>query len=248
MALALREAANLSVIDVPEQVFLPDPLPAQQPVQDVPSSAKVVFSGRERQQIPNTQFASDDTDQHLDKKISIDQTDLQRLKRKVRNLLTRISNLHTPEIGVLRAAVLGVGALALANLCAMTLSFATRQSAIYGRGWPMELLLVSILLGLLTSATESTVLLIPLGIFLGNGVLFSYYSLTGFWFHWIFLWPLEPLLIAGAVFGTLWLIRRQKEYPGLARPLGYLAAAAAGAWGVVLSIGTAWIVVLNILR
>ena len=91
-------------------------------------------------------------------------------------------------------------------------------------------------------------LLIPVGILIGNGILFSYYSLTGFWFHWTFLWPLEPLLIAGVVFGTLWLVRREKNYPGLARPLGYLAAAAAAAWGVVLSIGIALIVVLNIIR
>jgi hypothetical protein len=249
MAQALREAARQSEIEIPEQVFLPAPLPVQPPVQDPPSSAKVVFSGQERQQIANTQFAADETDAHLERKLSLDQTDVQRLQKKVRNLLTRIAALHTPEIGILRSAVFGGGALALANLCAMMLSFATRQgAAIYGRGWPMELLLVSILLALLMAATESLALSIPVGIFLGNGVLFSYYSLTGFWFHWIFLWPLEPLLIAGVIFGTLWLLRRQKEFPGLARPLGYLAAIAAAAWGVLLSFGTAWIVVLNILR
>ena len=136
----------------------------------------------------------------------------------------------------------------LANLCALTLSLATQQGANYGRGWPMELLLVSILLALLLSATRSMALLIPLGIFLGNGVLFSYYTLTGLWFHWAFLWPLEPILIAGVVLTTLWLIRHRQEYLGLERPLGYLAAMAAAAWGVLLSISIALIVVLNILR
>ncbi len=244
MAQALREAAEQSGIPIPEHVFLPAPVPAQ----DVPSSAKVVFSGQERQQIANTEFAADETDRNLEKKLSLDQTDIKRLQKKIYELLGRVSNLRTPEIGLLRAAIFGGGVLALANLCAMTLSFATRQSVIYGRGWPIELLLVSILLALILSATQSLALLIPVGIFLGNGVLFSYYSLTGFWFHWAFLWPLEPLLIAGVVFATLWLIRHEKDYPGLGRPLGYLSAATAAAWGVLLSIGIALIVVLNILR
>jgi hypothetical protein len=244
MAHALLEAAQQSGIAIPERVFLPAPVPAQ----DTPSSARLVFSGQERQQIANTQFAEDDTDQGLEKKLSVDQTDIKRLQKKIHELLASLSNLRTPDIGLVRAAIFGGGALLLANLCAMTVSFATRQGAIYGRGWPMELLLVSILLALIMSATRSVALLIPVGIFFGNGVLFSYYSLTGFWFHWAFLWPLEPLLIAGVVFGTLWLVRHEKDYPGLGRPLGYLAVVAAAAWSVLLSIGIALIVVLNILR
>jgi serine/threonine protein kinase len=246
MAQTLREAAEQSGTAIPEQVFLPTPVRAPEP--DVPSSAKVVFSGEERQQIASTQFAADETDRNLDKKLSVDQTDIQRLKRAVNQLLSRISNLQTPEIGLIRAASIGVGALALANICAATAAFATRQIAIYGRGWPMELLLGGILLALVMSATRSLVWLIPVGILIGNGILFSYYSLTGFWYHWTFLWPLEPLLVAGVIFGTLWLIRHKKDYPGLGRPLGYLAAVVAAAWGVVLSIGIALIVVLNILR
>ena len=112
----------------------------------------------------------------------------------------------------------------------------------------MELLLVSILLALLMAATKSLVMFIPVGIILGNGVIFSYYSLTGFWFHWAFLWPLEPLLIVGVVYGTLWLLRHKEDYPGLGRSLGYFAAMFSAAWGVLLSIGITLIVVFNILR
>jgi serine/threonine protein kinase len=246
MAQALREAAEQSAINVPDQVFLPEPVPA--PVTDVPSSARVVFSGEERQQIANTEFAVDDTDMRLDEKLSVDQTDIQRLGKWFYGLLAGISNLRTPEIGLLRSAIFGAGLLVLANLCALTLSLATRQIAIYGRGWPMELLLVSILLALLMASMKSLAMFIPVGILLGNGVIFSYYSLTGFWFHWAFLWPLEPLLIIGVVFGTLWLLRHKEEYPGLGCPLGYFAAIAAAAWGVLLSIGITLIVVFNILR
>jgi len=170
------------------------------------------------------------------------------LKKKVHELLASLSNLHTPEIGILRAAGIGAGALALANICAATASFATRQIAIYGRGWPMELLLVGVLLALVMSATKYVAMLIPVGILIGNGILFSYYSITGYWYHWTCLWPLEPLLIASVVFGTLWLVREGKQYTGLGRSLGYLAAVVAAAWGLVLSIGIALIVVLNILR
>jgi serine/threonine protein kinase len=246
MALALRQAAEQPGIEIPEHVFLPQPVPALEP--EPPSSAKVVFSGEERQQIADTHFAADDTDRNLDAKISLDQTDVQRLKKKVHELLSNLSRLRTPEIGTLRALGIGVGALVLANICAATTSFGTQQIAIYGRGWPMELLLVGILLALVMAATRYLVMLIPVGILIGNGILFSYYSVTGFWRHWTFLWPLELLLIAGVIFGTIWLLREGKQYQGLARSLGYLAAVVAAAWSVVLSIGIALIVVLNILR
>ncbi len=246
MAQALREAAVQAAIVIPDQVFMPEPVPVAEP--EIPSSARVVFSGEERQQIANTEFAADETDRNLGKKLSVDQTDVQRLKKKADILLTRLAGVHTPELGLLRAAGFGAGLLVLANICAASASFMTRQATIYGRGWPMELLLVGILAALLMSATQSLWLLIPVGVLIGNGVLFSYYSLTGFWFHWAFLWPLEPLLVAGVVFGTLWLIRNAKKYPGLGRPLGYLAAVAAAGWGVILSIGIALITVLTIIR
>jgi serine/threonine protein kinase len=246
MAQALREAAEQAALVIPEQVFLPEPAPA--PLPDMPSSAKVVFSGEERQQIAGTKFASDETDKNLGKTLSPDQTDVQHLKRKIHQLLSWISNLSTPEIGIIRAAGIGVGLLVLANMCAGVAAITVQPDTIYGRGWPMELLLVGILAALVMSATKWILLFIPVGILIGNGILFTYYTLTGFWNHWIFLWPLEVFLVLGVIFGTLWLLRQRGKYPGLGRPLGYIAVIVAAAWSVVLSIGVALSVVLNILR
>jgi hypothetical protein len=63
-------------------------------------------------------------------------------------------------------------------------------------------------------------LLIPGGIVLGNGYLFSYYALSGNWQDWTFLWPLEPLLVAGAIIAPFLLNHRGKAGLWLTRRIG----------------------------
>jgi len=84
----------------------------------------------------------------------------------------------------------------------------TGRWGIFGRGWPFELLLVGLALSLIMDATGNIWLLIPTGIVLGNGFLMSFYAITNAWRLWIILWPLEPLLILGAV---LWTIRLAEQ-------------------------------------
>jgi hypothetical protein len=67
-------------------------------------------------------------------------------------------------------------------------------------------------------ATGSVWLLIPTGIILGNGYILTYYALTGFWRHWAFFWPLEPLLIGVTIWYTLRLADRE-DGPGQVRRL-----------------------------
>ena len=83
--------------------------------------------------------------------------------------------------------------------------------------------------------TGSIYLLIPVGIVLGNGILFSYYALTGLWRHWSFLWPLEPLLIGGTLLLTFWLAGRGDRSRLSSRLLGAVTGAIATAMGVSLS-------------
>jgi hypothetical protein len=73
-------------------------------------------------------------------------------------------------------------------------------------------------------------MLIPTGLVLGNGLIFSYYALTGYWEHWAFLWPLEPLLFIGTIALTIWLAGRGDRADTsrlLARALGLAAIALA---------------------
>jgi hypothetical protein len=89
---------------------------------------------------------------------------------------------------------------------------------VFGRIWPMELVVVGVLLVALMSSLPSPWLLIPAGMVLGNGFLLSYFALSSRWQYWALLWPLEPLLIAGSIIapfllkrrgaGGLWLTRR----------------------------------------
>jgi hypothetical protein len=63
-------------------------------------------------------------------------------------------------------------------------------------------------------------MLIPAGILMGNGLLFSYYALTGWWTHWTFLWPLEPLLVGLSIVAPFLLIRQGVHGNWLARRIG----------------------------
>ncbi len=69
-------------------------------------------------------------------------------------------------------------------------------------------------------ATANVWLLIPTGIILGNGILFSFYAITGLWNWWGFLWPLEPLLIIGTVLFAIWLADQGERGRQTARHLG----------------------------
>ena len=107
--------------------------------------------------------------------------------------------------GVGRAVLYAVGLVVIGNLLAVLLGLITRWWGIYHRGWPFELLLVGLGLCLIMEASASVWLHIPMGIILGNGLLFSFYAITGAWRWWAFLWPLEPLIIAGSVLFAIWL-------------------------------------------
>jgi hypothetical protein len=84
--------------------------------------------------------------------------------------------------------------------------------------------------------TDSIWLLIPVGLVLGNGAILSYYALTGFWRHWAFLWPLEPLLVLGTIIVTLWLAGLGNRARGAARWLGLGLGLAALALGIPVSL------------
>jgi serine/threonine protein kinase len=251
MAQALRDAAQQAGIALTDNVSLPKPV-------TISEASPAVFSGSARQLIPDKQFAEDNTDAALGKRLQAERQaegastfptvklDFEKIKQNLKELLSKLSTMEVPELGVTRAITFGAGLFIVANLCAVTMTTATGRGEIFGRGWPMELLLLSVLVSLFMSATDIILLLIPAGFLLGNGILFSYYSITGFWFHWTFLWPLEPLLIIGTIFGTLWMYKQPERFRGLARRLGYYLAITGVFWGALVAMFIAAIVVLHI--
>jgi serine/threonine protein kinase len=115
-----------------------------------------------------------------------------------------------------------VAVLAIGNLTMVWLGGITGQWEIYSRGWPVELFLVSLGLCLIMVDTATMWLLIPVGILLGNGILFSISALTSWWELWACAWPLEPLLIGGTIFWTIRQARRGARSRHLSRSLGRL--------------------------
>lgn len=140
--------------------------------------------------------------------------------------------------GVDRAVLGEIGLMSgiavIVNLVAVSVASLTGWWAIFEKGWPMELFLVSLGLCIIMATVASIWMLIPVGIILGNGLLFSYFALSGNWEHWLFLWPLELLLIIGPVFLTVWLAGHADFSRRLSRPLGWVLGFMAAAWSLIL--------------
>ena len=107
--------------------------------------------------------------------------------------------------GTGRAILYGIGCMVLGNLLVVLVGLITGWWGVYRRGWPFELLFLGLALCLVMEATASVWMLIPTGIIVGNGLLFSFYAITGWWRLWAILWPLEPLLIGSVILATIWL-------------------------------------------
>jgi tRNA A-37 threonylcarbamoyl transferase component Bud32 len=229
MAQALRQAAEEAAIELPERISLP--LSFTTPA--APSESVVVLSGTAKEKITDAQFAKDDTNGTLGKQLAAE---------RAAHATAQPQPAAEPAPAsrpVPRPRWLAVlGALALLVGCN---SMAIMVSGLLGRnffqhGWPVELFLAGLVLCAIMAFTDSIWLLIPVGIVLGNGGLLSYYALTGFWRHWTFLWPLEPLLVIGTIVVTLWLARSGGRTRGVARWLGWGLGLAAAALGSLVSL------------
>ena len=211
---ALTGAAQEAGIQIPETITLPQT--------DVSSSvqpaAVAVFSGSARQQIPDAGFASGDTDITTGRKLDRSRARTSELRGKARITFTPPADLTEVHPQNVRGAVLSsVAGIMIANMLMLWVSGVFGWK-VFGRIWPMELVVVGVLLAALMSSLPSPWLLIPAGMVLGNGFLLSYFALSGKWHYWAILWPLEPLLIAGSIIapfllkrrgaGGLWLTRR----------------------------------------
>jgi hypothetical protein len=172
-----------------------------------------VLSGSARQRLRDDDFATEDTDARLGEKLAAEAAAQAaatpdraesgvKLSMRVEKEPDKPAAARATGLGagpsILNAVTLLVGF----NLLALFIGIPTNWWGTLGRGWPVELLFVGLLLAAVMHKTRSIWLLIPAAIVLGNGALFSFYSITHAWRLWIWLWPLEPLLVGGAIYYT----------------------------------------------
>jgi serine/threonine protein kinase len=132
-----------------------------------------------------------------------------------------------------RAVLSGIGVVLLYNLLAVWVGGLTGSWTLFTRGWPIELIVVALGLGVIMYATRVIWFLLPSAILLGNGLLFAYCQITGRWAHWAFLWPLEPALVGGSVWLAIRLAQQDDASRALARPLGCALGMASAFWAAV---------------
>jgi hypothetical protein len=195
MADAMTNAAQEARIKIPATITLPQV--------DINLSSRpggvAVFSGPARMQIPDAGFASGDTDittgRHPDQPLA----GSEKRNAKAKTFFTPPGNLtEVRPQNVKRAVLSSVAGIIFANILMLWLSGIIGWK-VFQRTWPMEFVVVGILLIALMVSLPSSWLLIPGGIVLGNGFLLSYFVLSGDWKAWTFLWPVEPFLIAACI-------------------------------------------------
>ncbi|MBN2386694.1 MAG: serine/threonine protein kinase [Anaerolineales bacterium] len=205
MTAALNEAAQQAGVEVPGSVTLP----VSAPLSPLRPGPVAVFSGTSRAAIPDSSFARDDTDVTVGKKPA--------------PAADGKPFLPDPKI-VRQAALGGVGIIVGVNFLLLWLSPIFGWE-IFRRSWPLELIAVGVLLTAIMTATHNPWILLPAGIVLGNGLIMTYYVLTGFWTHWAFCWPLEPLLVGGSIIAPFILKQRAKGGQQLVHRIGMIMLA-----------------------
>jgi serine/threonine protein kinase len=216
MSNALFGAAEESGINIPETIALPQVVGSSM----VRSSEVAVFSGTSRQHITDDGFASGDTDVTTGRNPVKLKTGNGDLFNKAKTIFTPPAMLpHVKRLNVQGAVLWSVAGIIIANMLMLWLSGIFGWK-VFGNIWPLELVVVGALLIALMSALPSVWLLIPGGIVLGNGFLFLYYAFSGYWQNWTFLWPLEPILVAGSIIAPFLLNHRGQVGLWLTRRIG----------------------------
>jgi hypothetical protein len=259
MAQALREATEQAQVELPVRVS--PPLSFTTP--EAPTESVAVLSGTARSQVSDVRFAEDQTQTRLTQAPTPQRARrewrdrlaygpaLRRIGGRLRQMMhisggrqddAAAAPVEPEEAASRRArnrAIMGAIGLTLAlaalmNLAALLFAGLTGSWALLERGWPMEFFLVGLGLCAAMAIMASIWLLIPVGIALGTGLLFTYSSLTGRWDHWVFLWALELVLVVATVLLTVWLESLGEVSRKLSRVLAWVLGAAALACSIII--------------
>ncbi len=218
VAEALRRAAAEAEIELPTRISLPLSFTTV----EAPSESVAVLSGTAREKLVDVEFSADDTDDSLARRLEAERAAREAAQRDApaeaaapaapdaqerrgqaeahfQAVVAAPAPAERPARPLSRAILTALAIVAGGNVAAVMAAAFTGLWGIYRVGWPMELLLVGLGLCVILEATGSAALLALTGMVLGNGVLFSYYSITRWWSLWSYLWPLEPLVVAGSI-------------------------------------------------
>jgi hypothetical protein len=226
---ALHAAVDDAGFDISEDVSLL--LPATMTASVFEPVA--IFSGKSRQHISDAEFADGDTDvtfgqQHEADKKKILPASAEAVIRFGKGLFSPPSEMDEIERKhVTTAALASVGGLVSINIVMLWLGGVFSWD-VWGRAWPLEIVMTAVLLTALMAALANPWFLIPVGIVMGNGLLFTYFAMTGWWQHWMLLWPLEPILIAVSIIAALALGKRGLHGRWIARRLAVTLLVIAG--------------------
>jgi serine/threonine protein kinase len=244
MAQALRQAAEDTGIVLPDKISLPLSFTTAQSS----GEAVAVLSGTARERVTDHGFAKDDTDTSLGQRPaeagpagaspkSIASKAANEVLRPVAAAVTRlaegvqaeartptekaVSERLTGKRGVGMAILGTLGLLAGGNMLAVMLGMLTNDWTIFGHGWPMEVLWVAVGLCAILYASRAPWLMVPISLILGNGFIFAYCAITGWWHHWALLWMLEPFFLIGSIVVARHLASRGEEGRETSRRLGW---------------------------
>jgi serine/threonine protein kinase len=217
MAEALRAAAEQAEIELPSRISLPLSFKTA----EAPSESVAVLSGASREKVTDVQFAADETDATLGKKLEEERAAAMATQTQASTAQpaaegedlspTAVRSLKrhwAGESNLWKSVPAAIGILIGANLLVVMLGILTKRWA-FGRGWAMEPLLVGLLLCTIMAASGLTGMIIPTAIVLGNGILLTYSALTNWWGQWAFLWILEPALVFGSIWLLTWLNKQE---------------------------------------
>ena len=258
MARALRQAAQEADIEPPEHISSPLSFTTL----EAPSESVAVLSGTARERVAEVEFADEDTDPTLGRRLeaeiaaqqaiahpedgkAVEEGSASKTAESALDKVTQFVQGDQAQIGLLPALLIAIGILVIGNLVPIWAAGLTGQWQIYEFGWPVEFFLAATGLCLIMIAAQRLWLLIPIGTLLSLGILFSYSTLTGNWEQWVFLWSLLVLMIAGAWVATHWLARRGDESGRLIRLLALVLGLMAIGWSLVVGLAALGLAVVT---
>lgn len=200
MAEALKTAAAEAHIELPSRISLPLSFSTS----EAPSDSVAVFSGTARQKLANVEFAAQDTAVTSQQSITAGLAALKAQEPPVESVGgvdTAVAEPKKPSAWP--ALFRGFGLLILVNAAVVMFSGAAGAGWFFRSGWPIELMLLAVIFAQLMICFGSPWLLIPGGLLLGEGILLSYYALSGRWSDWVFLWPLQIFVVLGVLWFSI---------------------------------------------